>query len=118
MNRKSRLRSKASYQYKPEEVKSEQNPVQPVNPVYRTSIPEKKVDADMLIPTASTKQVRQVTAIENAGTRKKGYRTLGGRFDSCSHQFLSFNTGSIFPYIPLIYVTSSDNPLHSFSPMV
>lgn len=97
---------------------SEQNPLQPVSPVSKTSIPEKKVDANILIPTASTEQVRQVTAIENAGTRKKGYRTLGRRFDSCPHQFLSFNTGSIFPYIPLNYVTSSDKPLHSFSPMV
>ena len=80
MNRKSRLRSKASYQYKPAEVMSEQNPVQPVNPVSRISIPEKEVDADMLMPAASTKQVRQVTAIENAETRKKGYRRLDNAF--------------------------------------
>ena len=80
MSRKSKLRSKASSQYQAEEAMSEQNPLQPVSPVSKTSIPEKKVDANILIPTSSTEQVRQVTAVENAGTRKKGYRRLNNAF--------------------------------------
>jgi hypothetical protein len=73
MSRKSRLRSKATYHYKPEDVALRQNSEQPIEPVSTPVVPEKIRDSNALLPAAQAKQQTPVAPEILSGKKGQGY---------------------------------------------
>jgi hypothetical protein len=80
MSRKSRLRTKATFRYKPEVEGSIQNPVQHVDPVSTPLVPEKINDTKALPTISSAGQAPQISEKELSRSREKAYRKLSHSF--------------------------------------
>jgi len=80
MSQKSRLRSKATYHYKPEDVALRQNSGQAIEPISKPVVHEKIRDTNTPLPTAPAEQQTPVVAVEKTVSRKQAYRKLSNAF--------------------------------------
>ena len=80
MSKKSRLRSKATYHYKPEDVALRQSSEQPIEPVSTPVVPEKIRDSNTLLPAAQANRQTPVAPLEKTESRQKAYQKLSHAF--------------------------------------